>query len=67
MPAWAGAVSTLGDEILDFYQPDELLTLEDVIPDLEVSTPEQATEELRRCVRTALKCHGNGVRSIDRW
>lgn len=50
------AVSTLGDEILDFYQPDELLKLEDVVPDLEVPTPEQETEleELRRCVKAAL-------------
>jgi RNA polymerase sigma factor (sigma-70 family) len=49
-------VSTLGDEILDFYQPDVALKLEDVIPDLEVPTPEQEaeTEELRTCVRAAL-------------
>jgi RNA polymerase sigma factor (sigma-70 family) len=49
-------VSTLGDEILDFYQPDVALKLEDVIPDLEVPTPEQEaqTEELRECVRASL-------------
>lgn len=50
-------VSTLGDEILDFYQPDEDLKLEDVIPDLGVPTPEQEAEreDLRRCVKTALE------------
>jgi hypothetical protein len=26
-------VSTLGDEILDFYQPDEDLKVEDIVPD----------------------------------
>ena len=50
------AVSTLGDEILDFYQPDEDLKLEDIVPDLEVPTPEQVieTKELQACVRKAL-------------
>jgi RNA polymerase sigma factor (sigma-70 family) len=49
-------VSTLGDERLDFYEPDEDLKLEDVIPDLDVPTPEQESEtkELRRCVEAAL-------------
>jgi RNA polymerase sigma factor (sigma-70 family) len=49
-------VSTLGDEILDFYQPDEDLKLEDIIPDMKFPTPEQITEtkELRRCVNAAL-------------
>jgi RNA polymerase sigma factor (sigma-70 family) len=49
-------VSTLGEEILDFHQPDEDLKLEDVIPDLKFPTPEQIaeTKELRRCVNTAL-------------
>jgi RNA polymerase sigma factor (sigma-70 family) len=49
-------VSTLGEEIFDFYQPDEDLTLEDVIPGIEIPTPEQEAErrELRRCVRSAL-------------
>ncbi len=52
----AEEASTLGDEILDFYQPDQALKLEDVIPDLQVLTPEQETEreELRQCVRSAL-------------
>jgi|SRR5579872_845413 len=52
----AEEVSTLGEEILDFYQPDEILKLEDVVPDLEVPTPEEETEleELRRCVKSAL-------------
>jgi RNA polymerase sigma factor (sigma-70 family) len=49
-------VSTLGDEILDFYQPDEDLKLEDVVPDIEVPTPDEIaeTEELRGCVRDTL-------------
>jgi RNA polymerase sigma factor (sigma-70 family) len=49
-------VFTLGDEILDFYLPDEDLKLEDIIPDLEVPTPEEEaeTQELRRCASAAL-------------
>jgi ribosomal subunit interface protein len=50
-------VSTLGDEILDFYQPDEDLKVEDVVPDIEVPPPDEVAEadELRRCVRDALR------------
>ena len=49
-------VSTLGDERLDFDEPDEDLKIEDVIPDVDVPTPEQETEtkELRWCVSAAL-------------
>lgn len=49
-------VSTLGDEILDFYQPDEDLRVEDIVPDIEVPTPEQIAEtrELQRLLRTLL-------------
>ncbi|HEV8342815.1 MAG TPA: sigma-70 family RNA polymerase sigma factor [Candidatus Binatia bacterium] len=49
-------VKTLGEEILDFYQPDEDLKLEDVIPDLKIPPPERIAEikELRRCVSAAL-------------
>jgi ribosomal subunit interface protein len=49
-------VSTLGEEILDFFQPDEALKLEDIVPDLDVPTPEQITEakELQRLVRALL-------------
>jgi RNA polymerase sigma factor (sigma-70 family) len=49
-------VSTLGDEILDFYEPDEDLKLEDVIADMSVATPEEEAEsrELRWCVDAAL-------------
>jgi DNA-directed RNA polymerase specialized sigma24 family protein len=49
-------VSTLGDETLDFHEPDEDLKVEDVIPDLEVPTPEEETEtrELQSCVDVAL-------------
>ena len=53
----AEQVSTLGDEVLEFYQPDEDLKLEDIFPDVEISTPEQmaaAKEELLRCVNAAL-------------
>ena len=48
-------VTTLGDEILDFYQPDEDLKMEDILPEIEISTPELEAEkkELRECVRTA--------------
>jgi RNA polymerase sigma factor (sigma-70 family) len=51
------AVSTLGDEILDFYQPDEDLKLEDTVPDQQVPTPEDETTimELRQCVAAALR------------
>jgi RNA polymerase sigma factor (sigma-70 family) len=50
-------VTTLGEEILEFYQPDEDLKLEDIFPDVDVSTPEDfvaAKEELLRCVNAAL-------------
>jgi RNA polymerase sigma factor (sigma-70 family) len=52
----AEEVSTLGEETLYFYQPDEALKVEDVIPDLTVPSPEEETErkELRQCVREAL-------------
>ena len=50
------AVSTLGDEVLDFFQPDEDLKIEDMIPDLEVPLPEEVAEhrELQRHVTRAL-------------
>jgi RNA polymerase sigma factor (sigma-70 family) len=51
------AVSTLGEEILDFYQPDEDLKLEDIFPDEEISTPEEfvaAKEDLLERVNAAL-------------
>jgi RNA polymerase sigma factor (sigma-70 family) len=49
-------ISTLGDEILDFYQPDEDLKLEDIVPDIEVPLPEEAAErtELQDTIRIAL-------------
>ncbi len=48
-------VSTLGDEILDFCQPDEELKVADIVPDLEIPPDQIAeTEALRRCVREAL-------------
>lgn len=53
----AEAVSTLGEEVLDFYQPDEDLKLGDIFPDVDMATPEEfvaAKEELLRCVNTAL-------------
>jgi RNA polymerase sigma-70 factor, ECF subfamily len=50
------AVSTLGDEILDFYQPDEDLKLEDIVPDMEAPTPEQILEsrDLQRYINRTL-------------
>jgi RNA polymerase sigma factor (sigma-70 family) len=52
----AEEVSTLGDEIMDFYQPDEDQTLEDVIPDMTAPTPEQVLEsrELQRFINRTL-------------
>ena len=49
-------VVTLGDEVLDFYQPDEDLQLEDVVPDLNMPTPEQIVErrEMRRFIDRVL-------------
>ncbi len=50
-------VTTLGEEILYFYQPDEDLKLEDVVPDLEAASPEDRVEarELRGAVAVALE------------
>jgi ribosome-associated translation inhibitor RaiA/DNA-directed RNA polymerase specialized sigma24 family protein len=50
-------VTRLGEDVLYFYQPDEVLKVEDVIPDLETPSPEQEVEqkELRGCVRRALR------------
>jgi RNA polymerase sigma factor (sigma-70 family) len=53
----AEEVATLGEEIFEFYQPDEDLKLEDIFPEADVSTPEEwaaAREELLRCVNAAL-------------
>ena len=49
-------VTTLGEEILDFHQPDDALKIEDVLPDIRTPSPEEDLElrELRRCVREAL-------------
>jgi RNA polymerase sigma factor (sigma-70 family) len=49
-------VSTLGDEIMDFYQPDEGQELEDVISDMTAPTPEQILEsrELQRYINRTL-------------
>jgi hypothetical protein len=50
-------VSTLGEEVLYFYQPDEDLHVEGIFPDMDMSTPEEfvpAKEELLHCVNTAL-------------
>jgi RNA polymerase sigma factor (sigma-70 family) len=52
----AEAVSTLGDERLDFYQPDEDLKLEDIIPRPSVPTPDQILEsrELQQYITRTL-------------
>jgi len=50
-------VSTMGEEILEFYQPDEDLKLEDIFPEVDISTPEEwvgAKEELLSCINAAL-------------
>ena len=49
-------VTRLGEEILDFYQPDEALKIEDLVPDLSTPSPEEQLEarELRRCIHDAL-------------
>jgi RNA polymerase sigma factor (sigma-70 family) len=50
------SVSRLGEEVLDFDEPDEDLKVEDVVADLDLTTPEEqaATDELRWCVASAL-------------
>jgi RNA polymerase sigma factor (sigma-70 family) len=50
------SASSLGDDVLDFYEPDEDLKIEDVIPDLVAPTPDQDFEadELAGCVDRAL-------------
>jgi ribosomal subunit interface protein len=50
------AVSTLGDEVLDFHQPDEDLRLEDVIARPFAPTPEEVLEsrELQRDIARTL-------------
>jgi ribosomal subunit interface protein len=52
----AEEVSTLGDEIMDYYQPDEDQKLEDIIPDMTAPTPEQILEsrELQRYINRTL-------------
>lgn len=49
-------VSRLGEEILDFYEPEEDLKVEDIVPDLDLTTPDERaeTDELRWCVESAL-------------
>jgi len=49
-------VTTLGEERLDYWEPDGDLKLEDLVPDLEMPSPEDeaARRELRECVRSAL-------------
>jgi RNA polymerase sigma factor (sigma-70 family) len=50
-------VTKLGEKIIDSYQPDGDLILEDIFPDVDISTPEDmaaAKEELLRCVNAAL-------------
>src|SRR5262245_6351805 len=55
-PPPAEGVSALGDEIMDFYQPDEEQKLEDIIPDMTAPTPEQILEsrELQRYINRTL-------------
>jgi RNA polymerase sigma factor (sigma-70 family) len=50
------AVSRLGEEILEFYEPEKDLKVEDVLPDLSIPDPEREAEreELRWCMSAAL-------------
>jgi len=56
----------LGEEILDFYQPDEDLKVEDVIADLSATNPEEelAAREIQECVGKALRAIPDGWRRI---
>jgi RNA polymerase sigma factor (sigma-70 family) len=49
-------VSQQGEEIFDFFEPDEELKVEDVVADLDVPSPEEALEiaEWQQCVNSAL-------------
>jgi DNA-directed RNA polymerase specialized sigma24 family protein len=49
-------VSRLGEETLDFHEPDEDLKVEDLVPDLDLPSPEPHAErdELRWWLETAL-------------
>lgn len=49
-------VMTLGEEIFEFFEPEEDLKVEDVVPDLDLPTPEEMTDriELQQCVDSAL-------------
>jgi hypothetical protein len=47
----AEAVSTLAEEVLYFYQPDEDLKVEDIFPDADMATPEEFVgRELERII-----------------
>jgi len=52
----AEEVSSLGEEVMNFYQPDEDQQLGDIIPDMTAPTPEQILEsrELQRYVNRTL-------------
>jgi RNA polymerase sigma factor (sigma-70 family) len=45
-----------GEQIFEFFEPDEDLKVEDVVPDVDVPTPEQVAEtaEWQQCVNSAL-------------
>ncbi len=55
-PDAAREVVTLGDEIYEFYQPDERLRLEDLVPDPYVPSPEDVmtSRELQRYLNQTL-------------
>jgi RNA polymerase sigma factor (sigma-70 family) len=57
---------TLGDEILDYYQPDEDLKLEDLIPSLEGPTPEEEAEldDVRAVIRASLRRMPDQLRRV---
>ncbi|MET0658790.1 MAG: sigma-70 family RNA polymerase sigma factor [Steroidobacteraceae bacterium] len=52
----AEEVMRLGEDMFEFFEPEEDLKVEDVVPDLDVPTPEEVTDriELQQCVDSAL-------------
>ena len=42
-------VSTLGEEVLYFYQPDEDLHVEDIFPDMDMSRPKSSWRPKKNC------------------
>ena len=62
----AEEVTTLGEEILYFHQPDEDLKLADIFPEYDVSTPEDFVAPKRSWCNVSMRrwppCRRNGAR-----